>query len=34
MAGSKRLGEIYRTTPFGEATDGGRGDNRYRAARL
>ena len=34
MAGSKRLGELYRTMPFGEAVDGGRGGNRYRRGRL
>ena len=32
MAGWKRLGELYPTMPFGEAVDGGRGGNRYRAA--
>ena len=34
MAGWKRLGELYPTMPFGEAMDGGRGGNRYRAGRL
>ena len=34
MAGWKRLGELYPTMPFGEAVDGGRGGNRYRAGRL
>ena len=35
MAGSKRLGELYRTMPFhGEAMNGGRGGNRYRRGRL
>ena len=34
MAGPTRLGELYGTMPFGEAMDGGRGGNRYRAGRL
>ena len=34
MPGWKRLGELYPTMPFGEAVDGGRGGNRYRAGRL
>ena len=34
MAGPTRLGELYGTMPFGEAVDGGRGGNRYRAGRL